>query len=563
MTAHVKRRSKLILVDAHGEEVATLDFGELNLGSGLRRALMRALVACYGHSSAAMQRGVFTGIRVFAAFLVDMGWNMSRLLPAETLPRFRDEMIDRSEVTVNAGVHLATMARLVQWCARNVCPFISKRAILKVPPLPRGKRSPRTPARATPTDNDVKAVLRCCYAAIDDIEERLALGGRLLSGGAQSDEERDLSDLLGRCLAAGNGTLPRRRDLPGLERGLQHRAADAGGMRKLTSMLWLTTQAVFVYYLAILIQTSGNPLAILELKIDCVRSHPLRDDLERLVWRKPRARREQLVDFPRDKSRSAPALCRRLIELTAPLRHKAPAREQDHLFLAVRQNDRRVRALSGGIIDLYAEQFQVSQGLAPFQLREFRRSGAKAHHRVTGDIVTAQRRLNHRSAVTTAKYTGLGDLADVHEKIIRGFQGEFVRLALRTAGRPHAAAGASKTTSAPIDTIFGFECRDPYSGLAEGSQRGSLCQQFQQCATCAGAIVTLDDPKVVAKLVATSDELARLHGRATREGWQARFLAVYEPTRRIVAEELLPAVATSVLEKAASLASRHQLPPLD
>jgi hypothetical protein len=73
----------------------------------------------------------------------------------------------------------------------------------------------------------------------------------------------------------------------------------------------------------------------------------------------------------------------------------------------------------------------------------------------------------------------------------------------------------------------------------------------------------LDDPKVVARLVATSHELTRLHERATQEGWQARFLAVYEPTRRIVAEELLPAVAASVLEKAASLASQHQLPHLD
>lgn len=563
MTAHVKKRSKLILLDAEGEELATLAFGELDLCPGLRSGLMRALVACYGHSSAAMQRSVFTGIRVFADFLVGMGWNMRQPLPPETLPRFRDEMIDRSEVTVNAGVHLATISRLVQWCARNLCRFISKKAILKVPPLPRGKRSPRTPARSTPTDDDVKAVLRCCYAAIDDIEERLALGRRLLGGGAQSDDERDLSDLLGRCLAAGNGTLPRRRDLPGLERGLQHRAADAGGMRKLTSMLWLTTQAVFVYYLAILIQTSGNPLAILELKADCVRSHPLRDDLERLVWSKPRACREQLVDFPRDKSRSAPSLCRRLIELTAPLRHEAPVREQDRLFLAVRQHDRRVRALSAGIIDLYAEQFQASQSLAPFQLREFRRSGAKAHHRATGDIITAQRRLNHRSAATTAKYTGLEELADVHEKIIRGFQGEFVRLAMGPAGRPDAAAGASNTAPAPADTIFGFECRDPYSGLAEGSRRGSLCQQFQQCATCAGAIVTLDDPKVVARLVATCDELARLRGRATREGWQARFLAVYEPTRRIVAEELLPAVGASVLEKATGLARQHHLPHLD
>ncbi|MBI5790420.1 MAG: hypothetical protein HZA63_02985 [Rhodocyclales bacterium] len=562
MTSHRRKHSRLILLHADGMELATLDFGELDLHSELRNGLMRALIACYGHTSVAMQRSVFTGIRAFAGFLVGMGWNKSLPLPAQVLPRFRDAMVDRSEATGRAADYFATISRLVQWCARNLSWFISRKAILKVPPVPRDKRR-RAPARITPTDDDLKAVLRSCYAAMDEIEGQLALGRRLLDGGADSDEERELADLLQRCLAAGGGTLPKQRSLPQLERGLRHRTANAGGMRKLTSMLWLTTQGVFVYYLAILIQTSGNPLAILELKVDCIRPHPLRDDLERLVWSKPRARREQLVDFPRDKGRSAPALCRRLIELTAPLREQAPARERDRLFLAVRQNDRRVRALAAGIVDLYAEQFQASQGLTPFLLREFRRSGAKAHHRATGDITTAQQRLNHRSTVTTAKYTGLGDVANRHETVVRRFQGEFVRLAMGRSERSTPAAAAGGSSPAPAETVFGFECRDPYSGMAEGSRHGTLCQQFSQCATCAGAIVTLDDPKVVARLVATSRELAHLRGRAMQEGWPARFLAVYEPTRRIIDEELLPAVGASVLERATGLAIQYPIPHLD
>lgn len=562
MTSHRRKQSKLILLHADGTEITTLDFGELDLHPELRNGLMRALIACYGHTSVGMQRGVFTGIRVFAGFLVGMGWHKSLPLPAQVLPRFRDEMVDRSEAMGNAATYFAAVSRLVQWCARNLSWFISRKAILKVPPVPRDKRR-RAPARITPTDDELKAVLRSCYAAIDEIEGQLALGRRLLDGGASSDEERELSDLLHRCLAVGGGTLPKQRSLPKLERGLRHRTGNAGGMRKLTSMLWLTTQGVFVYYLAILIQTSGNPLAILDLKVDCIRPHPLRDDLERLIWSKPRARREQLADFPRDRGRSAPALCRRLIELTAPLRQQAPARERDHLFLAVRQNDRRVRALAAGIIDLYAEQFQLSQGLTPFHLREFRRSGAKAHHQATGDIATAQQRLNHRSAVTTAKYTGLGDVANRHEAVVRRFQGEFVRLAMGRSGQSKPVADSGGTHPVPADTMFGFECRDPYSGMAEGSRRGALCQQFSQCASCAGAIITLDDPKVVARLVATSRELAHLRARAVQEGWQARFLTIYEPTRRIIEEELLPAVGASVLKRATDLATQYPIPHLD
>ncbi|WP_298435741.1 hypothetical protein [Ottowia sp.] len=562
MTSHRRKQTKLILLRADGTEITTLDFGELDLHPELRSGLMRALVACYGHTAVGMQRSVFTAIRVFAGFLVGIGWHKTLPLPAQALQRFRDEMVERSESMGNAAAYFATVSRLLQWCARNLTWLISRKAVLKVPPVPRDTRR-RAPARTTPTENDLKAVLRSCYAAIDEVEGQLALGQRLLNGGANSDEERELCDLLHRCLAVGGGTLPKQRSLPKLERGLRNRTANAGGMRRLTSMLWLTTQGVFVYYLAILIQTSGNPLAILDLKVDCIRPHPLRDDLERLVWSKPRARREQLADFPRDRGRSAPALCRRLIELTAPLRDRAPARERDHLFLAVRQNDRRVRALSAGIIDLYAEQFQLAQGLTPFLLREFRRGGAKAHHQATGDIATAQQRLNHRSAATTAQYTGLGDVANRHEAVVRRFQGEFVRLAMGRSGRSKLAADSGEARTLPADTMFGFKCRDPYSGMAEGSRRGALCQQFSQCASCAGAIITLDDPKVVARLVATVRELTHLHARAVQEGWQARFLAIYEPTRRIIEKELLPAVAASVLDRATGFAIQYPIPHLD
>ena len=98
MTSHRRKHSKLILLHADGMELATLDFGELDLHSELRNGLMRALVACYGHTSVAMQRSVFTGIRVFAGFLAGMGWNKSLPLSAQVLPRFRE--YERCSTTV-------------------------------------------------------------------------------------------------------------------------------------------------------------------------------------------------------------------------------------------------------------------------------------------------------------------------------------------------------------------------------------------------------------------------------------------------------------------------------
>lgn len=63
-----------------------------------------------------MQRGVFTSTLEFAGFLVSLGWNKSLPLRAQVLPRFRNEMVDRSEAMGNASAYSASVSRLV-WAA--------------------------------------------------------------------------------------------------------------------------------------------------------------------------------------------------------------------------------------------------------------------------------------------------------------------------------------------------------------------------------------------------------------------------------------------------------------
>jgi len=102
--------------------------------------------------------------------------------------------------------------------------------------------------------------------------------------------------------------------------------------------------------------------------------------------------------------------------------------------------------------------------------------------------------------------------------------------------------------SLPAETVFGFQCNDPFSGIAPASRPGALCTNFSHCATCPGAVVTLDDPRVVVKLISTFAMLKKTKATSIETGWYPRFQALYEPTLSIIRDELLPKVDAAVLK---------------
>ena len=107
-------------------------------------------------------------------------------------------------------------------------------------------------------------------------------------------------------------------------------------------------------------------------------------------------------------------------------------------------------------------------------------------------------------------------------------------------------------------TLFGFDCKDPFAGTAEGSHIGEACGRFFSCSTCPGAVVVLDSPHVVAKLLATTEHLRNERARASAEGWAPRFQVLYGPTLTILERDLLPLITDDLK----ALAQREYTPPL-
>lgn len=84
-------------------------------------------------------------------------------------------------------------------------------------------------------------------------------------------------------------------------------------------------------------------------------------------------------------------------------------------------------------------------------------------------------------------------------------------------------------------SMFGFSCKDPFSGLAPGSRRGELCTNFLACLTCPNAIIPTDAPTLARLLHARN----HLQG-ATAHIHPARWAAIYGPQLRILDEDLIP-----------------------
>jgi hypothetical protein len=535
----------IVRLYSHGRLTNTFDFIASGFAASLGAALARAIVGQFGHTSIETQRQSWRCLRKFAVFLLTEGHPQDPCLPPDVLAKFRDWLARSKLSGATAQSVLNVVSASLSWCSRNVPAVLSPQTsflvqgFVRVPPA----------TRVMLTAEDLKGILAACYTDIEDAETQLAAGARVLANRPSNAEEVGLATLVTQLLDLGQGELPHLASIHRSRLGLGNRVLKLGGTTALLRRLWLSTETIFPFFLAILAQTSGNPYAVMLMPRDCVRGHPLRDDLERVVWLKLRSRAEQHAEFPKGRRWAAPELCRRLRFLNEGLVNQCPVEDQDKLFICKRKG-REVGVMKMQMLHILLDAFIERHNLPKFDFKDLRRAGAALHHAATGSVVAAQRRLNHRSAVTTARYTRIEDRSEAHDAVIRKFQGQLMSSSSpREKGKPAAVP----LRSSGHETVFGFFCADPFAGIAPGSQAGNACLQFQRCATCPGALITLDDPKVVARLLATFLALSDARERSLKEGWWPRFKEAYEPTRLILQDELLPAIAPAVRAKASTM----------
>ncbi|HUO96099.1 MAG TPA: hypothetical protein VMT92_07685, partial [Steroidobacteraceae bacterium] len=336
--------------------------------------------------------------------------------------------------------------------------------------------------------------------------------------------------------------------------------AHHGGAKHVEPHLYPTANTVLPYYLAILIQSAGNPDAIAELSVDCLQPIPLLEDREMLVWTKYRAGSIQRRAFRASDPFEPPALVRELIEWTKRLRPHASAVARGRLLLF--KGVRGVSAWSSGTAkSVIRQDFCVRHGLPRFSLASIRPSVLASFYRASGDLGQVKRLANHAEIATTVRYVQGPVVEAEHRTRVASIQSAFIgqlerRLlapASEAQGRPLPPPTAPP--GAPAVSMFGFDCKDPYAGLASGTRRGELCTHFLGCFTCPNAVIP-PDPRTLARLLQARDHLRR----AAETVHPARWEAVYAPPLRILEHDLLPRFATQELTAAERL--RDSLPPL-
>lgn len=537
------------LEDLDGHAVATFDLRSIDISPTIASALLRAHAREFGHNAIETQRQAFRCLRKLVLCLQECELQHAQYLPSDIPIRVHRWLRDSGLMGSTAQSHQAIIITLLRWCHRNTS------VISGVPNfiVPSFKRDiPTTGVKLSAEEQD--EILQICFESIQNSEELLALYWEEVRS-EEGSQRASTAGIAAELLRRGKGLLPTQNELLKYGSGLYKKTQVHGGLSVMRSCLYITFETLFPYYLAILILTASNPHALRNIGIDCIRRHPLRSDMESLIWDKPRSGREQRLDFPVDREWSGPGLVRRLLHLTEPLRQNAPAAHKQSLFIAM--------SLKGGVSvpsvqtlhDLLAV-FIKTHALRDFDFKDCRASVATRVHIESGSMDSARRLLNHRSIRTTSRYISTDDLSKKNDRAIQNYQGQLVLGPLKEVDKQ----GSSDMGARASPTVFGFVCADPYDGINPQVQKGNLCTQFHGCATCPGALIPLDDIEVIGRILGAHKVLLEARDAALKTGRWARFRDQYKPTLDVLEKEILPMVDERVLRLAASRTMAHAIP---
>jgi site-specific recombinase XerC len=335
-----------------------------------------------------------------------------------------------------------------------------------------------------------------------------------------------------------------------------------GYIRRIEPCLYPRAESLFPYNLLILIHSAGNPEPLAELTVDCLQPVPLLDDRELLVWSKARAGAPQRRSFRSTDPFEPPALVRDLLQWTRRLRPHASEADRSRLFLYKGQAG--VSALSFRMIKILYPAFVARHHLPHFTFSSIRPSVLTAFYRASGDLRQVKAIANHAHLSTTIGYVEGAEVALQNRVRVAALQSAFVGHLEQTpsvrlsagAQRVHAvpAPGLKPPAGAAV-SMFGFDCKDAFAGIAPGTCAGELCTNFLGCFTCPNAVITGDAPSL-ARLLHSRDHLRTASGYLHPARWEA----IYAPQLRILEEDIL--TRFSERELAAAELLRGSLPSL-
>ena len=445
-----------------------------------------------------------------------------------------------------------TLRTLLQWLERCRPEILGG---IEYPFNPFPWRNRDTRPVATMSARALRALLKACKSDIEKTRARRAAAHAERAGADASVST--LGGLLNYIDRHFGGVVP---PVHRLTAAGEHAAGQAlarfGGVKGVEPCLYPRLEVLLPYYLAILIHAAGNPEPIAEIERDCLQPLPLLHDREALVWFKARSNSMQRRTFSATDPFEPPSLVKEILDWNRRLRPMASADHRDRLFLYKHYSG--VSVLTTAAIRQHLKAFRERHGLAHFSLASIRPSVLASFYRASGDIRKTQSLANHGHLATTIGYVDTPLVKARNDARIAALQGAFIEHVEQredTAAVESPQAGPAEPPGGAVVSMFGFECRNPFEGIAPGSRRGELCTNYMGCFTCPNAIIA-QDPTTLARLLQARDHLrasaATLH--------PARWEAVYRPQLQILEQDILPRFGSD--QRASAQALMRTLPPL-
>ncbi len=542
-----------------------VNFSVLGLPSSVRAALEEAFWSQVGVRSDATLLAYWNNVRVFARFMAetqllrslrDAGSALLLVRYVEWLNKQCGQDGEPWSKGTRAMMYMS-LRTLLQWLLRCRPDLIGE---IEFPANPFPWRNRDSGTRERLPAQDLRAILTACEQDITALRALRENADKQMAAARVCDDSSisTLGELLHVVDQRYGGLLPPWSALRGpAHLSFLHTLKKCGGSKIVSLCLYPRAESLLPYYLAILIHTAGNPQAIAGLSCDCLQPIPLLDDRELLVWKKARAGAPQRRAFRRAASFEPPALVREIIQWTQRLRPYAKADDLNRLFLF--RTKMRVGAFTPTTANiLLPGSFFVRHHLPHFALASIRSAVLTAFYRASGDLRQVRAIANHAQLSTTVRYVESPEVRAQNRLRVATLQSAWLGHLDHSPPNETGASNdkevrsssvtAAKPPTGAMISMFGFNCRDAFAGIAPGTRRGELCTHFLGCFTCPNAVITAE-PNSVARLLQ-----ARAHLQAGSAYLHpARWDALYAPQLRILEEDILTRFSERELTAAAPL----------
>src|SRR5271165_5822973 len=258
--------SIVVFRDGWGEVTKRCDLGRLGLPSDVARLLADAFRHHHVASSRITQRHCWMALRAFARFVAQDG----QILSADDLTTamvgryiaWLDRQIggqtNRPWAKSSRANVLMQLRQMIDWTKRRHPSRLPARIDFPWRTWPNRNADPRTRLGS----DHLKAILRACYEEIDEAWERFETGRRILAtSGTVDGVDPELCDLIRALGRVNDGILPSGTLAIQCQVNISA-VARHGGLRHLGGYLHLTGETVVPFFIALAIQTAGNPHAL-------------------------------------------------------------------------------------------------------------------------------------------------------------------------------------------------------------------------------------------------------------------------------------------------------------